>query len=449
MTEPSHNIIKDLGDGLILRRATLQDAEALAAFNAMIHSDAGPDKPDERLFAWTHDLAVKPHPTYQVGDFTIVEDTRAGKIVSSLNLIPQTWSYGGVRFGVGRPELVGTHPEYRNRGLVRAQFEVIHQWSAERGESVQAITGIPYYYRQFGYEMGLALGGGRAGFSSHIPRLKEDEQEPYRIRPALEADLPFIAGLYDAGCKRSLVACVWDAALWRYELTGKSEKNVNRLELRLIETPQGEPVGFLAHPFFTWGDMMSVQAYELKPGVSWFEVTPSVIRYIEAVYEKYQPEQGEKKPFGAFGFWLGEEHPVYHTIPDRLPRHRRPYAWYVRVPDLPAFLQLIAPVLEQRLAASPILGYTGELKLSFYRDGVRLVFEQGKLALAERWKPTPFGHSGDAGFPDLTFLSLLFGYRSLETLRSFLADCWVGGDATAVLLDTLFPKQPSIVWPVA
>ena len=35
---------------------------------------------------------------------------------------------------VGRPEAVGTRPEYRRRGLVRAQFEVIHAWSAERGE---------------------------------------------------------------------------------------------------------------------------------------------------------------------------------------------------------------------------------------------------------------------------------------------------------------------------
>lgn len=52
-------------------------------------------------------------------------------------------------------------PEYRRRGLVRAQFDVIHQWSAARGQLVQVISGIPFYYCQFGYEMGLALSGGR------------------------------------------------------------------------------------------------------------------------------------------------------------------------------------------------------------------------------------------------------------------------------------------------
>src|SRR3990172_5714663 len=183
-------ILHDLGDGLILRRATPADAEALSAFNGRIHSDAGPEQPDLRVAAWTRDLLAGNHPTFDAADFTIVEDTRTGAIVSSLNLISQTWSYAGIEFGVGRPELVGTHPDYRRRGLVRAQFEVIHQWSAERGEMVQAITGIPWYYCQFGYEMGLELGGGRIGYTPNIPKLKDGESEPYRVRLATRGPAP-------------------------------------------------------------------------------------------------------------------------------------------------------------------------------------------------------------------------------------------------------------------
>jgi RimJ/RimL family protein N-acetyltransferase len=201
-------IIRDLGDNLILRRATKADAEALANFNARIHSDDSEEHPDERVATWTRDLIEKPHPTFEAGDFTIVEDTRSGNIVSTLNLISQTWSYGGIPVKVGRPELVGTHPDYRNRGLVRAQFEVIHQWSAERGQKMQAITGIPYYYRLFGYEMGLALSGGRGGFKPHVPRLKEGEQEQYRIRPAVNTDLDFIDHLYQHASRRYLVNCI-------------------------------------------------------------------------------------------------------------------------------------------------------------------------------------------------------------------------------------------------
>ena len=59
------------------------------------------------------------------------------------------------------PVLVGTHPNYRRRGLVREQFEVLHHLSKERGHLMQAIAGIPYCYGRFGYEMTVYMGEGR------------------------------------------------------------------------------------------------------------------------------------------------------------------------------------------------------------------------------------------------------------------------------------------------
>src|SRR5437879_6111930 len=72
---------RDLGDGLVLRRATEADTEALAAFNAAIFGDPG--APNEGSVNWTRDLMGGEHPTC-AGDFTLVEDSRGGKIVSSL-----------------------------------------------------------------------------------------------------------------------------------------------------------------------------------------------------------------------------------------------------------------------------------------------------------------------------------------------------------------------------
>jgi hypothetical protein len=447
--ETQGEILRDLGDGLILRRAASADAEALADFNGRIHWQTRPEEPDLRVTAWTRDLLARPHPTFQPGDFTLVEDTRTGQIISSLALIPQTWTYAGVPFEVGRPELVGTLAEYRHRGLVRAQFEVIHAWSAERGQLLQGITGIPYYYRLFGYEMAVDLGGGRAGFKAHIPRLPEGEAEPFRVRPAQVADLPFIAQLYEEGSRRSLLNCLRDEALWVYELNGKSADNVNRSELRLIETPEGEPVGFLAHPPIMWGQMLAATIFELKPGVPWPAVTPTVIRYLESAGEALVAQGSGGEPFESFGFWLHADHPVYAVLHDRLPRVRKPYAWYLRLPDLPGFLCHIRPVLEERLAGSPAAGYSGELQITFYRTGLRLVLEHGRLVSVETWAPEPFGQSGNAAFPGLTFLQLLFGYRSLEELTYAFPDCQACTDDAWALLNALFPKQASDIWPVS
>lgn len=443
-------VLRDLGDGLILRRSTAQDADALADFNARIHSDDGPDHPNFPVGVWTHDLLARPHPTFSPSDFTLVEETASRRIVSSLNLISQTWSYEGIPFKVGRPELVGTLPEYRHRGLVRAQFDEVHRWSAQRGEMVQAITGIPYYYRLFGYEMALNLGGGRVGSLPSIPVLKDGETEPFVIRAAEAADLDFIAGLYARSSDRYLVSVIWDSALWNYELTGKSSSNVNRCDLRIIQTLSGERAGFLAHSALIWshGVTMPVNWYEVAPGISWAAVNPSVMRYLKSTGEIYSARENNL-PFGAVIFNLGEQHPVYELIRERFPLVRKPYAWYIRVPDLSGFIRHITPVLEARLAKSPLQGHTGELKITFYRSGLRLVFDKGRLVCSEGWKPAPQGHSGDAGFPGLTFLQLLFGYRSLEEIDYAFADCWAENDDISVLLDTLFPKRASDLWPVS
>jgi hypothetical protein len=443
----SEDIIRDLGSGLILRRATVADTEKLVAFQGDVQREPGTEEPEKHVAAWARDLMRGDHPAVSVGDFTLVEDSRTAAVVSSLCLISQTWSYGGVEFGVGRPELVGTHPAYRRQGLVRAQFEVIHQWSAERGEKLQAVTGIPWYYRQFGYEMALSLGGGRACYKPQVPKHKGGETEPYRVRGATEADLSFIAQVYEHATRRYPVACVRDEALWRYELSGKSSESVTRQALSVIETAEGEPVGFLAHASRLWRGRVGVDVYALRPGVSWLAVTPSVLRHLWALGEQWAA-QDPAQEMKTLVFWLGEEHPVYKASHDRLPRTSPSYAWYVRVADVAGFVQHIAPVLERRLGESPLVGHSGELAISFYRRGLRLVFDKGRLADAQPWQPTP-EKRGNAGFPDLTFLQLLFGYRSLPELRYAFADCWAAGDEARALLEALFPRRPSDVWAVS
>jgi GNAT acetyltransferase-like protein len=443
----NNTIIKDLSNGLVLRHATAADADKLADFNAHIHGHSN-GEPEDRVGAWTRDLLAKPHPTFKPGDFTIVEEQGTGRIVSSLNHISQVWTYAGIPVKVGRPELVGTLPEFRNRGLVRIQFDEIHKWSAERGELIQAITGIPYYYRQFGYAMAMELDGGRAGYEPTLPQLKEGEAEPYRIRPATESDIPFLMEVEAHAQKRNLVGCLRDAALWRYELTGKSERNVNRFEVRMIERAHdGEKIGYLTHPWFHWERGVFANGYELKPGVSWLDVTPSVARYLWAAGDIMLSK--ENKHVTMFGFWFGESHPTYEVFQEHLPRRRQPYAWYLRVPDLPAFIQHIAPALEKRIAESFIPGHSGEIKLGFYRGGLRMVFERGKLVTAENWNTTP-SVEGDAAFPNLTFLELLFGYRKLDELAAAYADCWYDNrDEVRILLTTLFPKQRSHFFPIS
>jgi hypothetical protein len=429
---------------LILRRSSPADAEELAGFCGVIHSEV-PGKSDEIIAAWTRDLLTRPHPTFHPDDFTIVEDTTTGRIVSTVNLISQTWTYDGIPFKVGRPELVGTLPEFRNRGLIREQFEEIHRWSEQRGELVQAITGIPFYYRLFGYEMALDLDGARSGFEMNVPVLKAGEREPYIFRPAREADIPFMTEVYAHSCQRYPIACRRDEAVFRYELFGRS-KLVTTVFM-IIENLNGEPVGMIRHLPELGKNGITAMLYELKPGGSWLEVTPGVLRYLWNTGQEYS-RRGEQK-CTAFTFALGESHPIYEAFKERLPYAKPSYAWYLRAADLPGFIKYIVPALEKRLAVSIASGYSGEKRVSFYKDGLRLVFKNGTLIEIEPWKPGPNELEGDIAFPGLTFLQLLFGYRSLEELRTSFADCWWDSNETRALFNALFPKIPSQIYAVS
>lgn len=432
-----NQLIKKLDGDLVLRRSSTADAEKLAKFNGFIHNDP-------LVAEWAYDLLSGKHPVHGEDDFTVVENTQTGEIVSCMNLINQTWSYSGIPFGVGRPELVGTLPAYRNRGLVRQQFEVIHEWSRERGHLLQAITGIPWYYRMFGYEMAVDLDGSYKGFNPPKPQEPEGQPPKYHFRLAVQTDVPFITACYQHGCQRDLLACMWDEALFSVEMN-KRPGNINRRALYVIESASGEAVGFLALNPNLADNTQFANRYELKSGISWQAVTPYVLRFLWETGKKLAADQ--QKECDAFGLEICENHPGFQVARAWLGQFGTPYGWYLRVADLPGFMHHITPVLEQRLANSICVGHTGNLDLNFYRSGLRLQFNQGRLEKIDTWKPSTdaWGH---ASFPDLTFLQVLFGYRTWEEVKYIRPDCWVGREDRA-LVEVLFPKQPSCIWPLS
>ncbi len=450
MTTPHDilNLPRALSDGLVLRLATPADTEAVAALNGRILAES--NEPSHLFEVWTRDLMSGRHPTNTAADFVVIEDTKTNQIVSSTGLIPQVWLYEDIPFGVGRPEMVVTDPAYRHRGLVRAIFEALHALSAAQGHWVQGITGIPWFYRQFGYEYALPLAGARNLNVSDIPALKEGEPEPYQTRPATEADIPTLMGLYQRQCTGKLVTTRIDEARWRYDLGGHSPGSAQELRISCLLDGAGNVAGYYITSAFPWWGRLTLWELATAAGVSLRAVLPTVARALKARAETSMRANDNSKKSVVTGlrFGLGLEHPAYEAFDAKLGPFQKPYAWYIRVADVPGFIRHIAAVLERRLAASVMSSFSGDLKISFYQSGLRLVFEQGRLTEAADWQaPDTDQHWDGAGFPPLVFLQLLFGHRSLEELRYAFPDCWAG-EEPKLLLNALFPKQTSSVVPL-
>ncbi len=450
LTAASPNYRRELGEGLIQRWSTPEDTENIAQLCGIVFRDKDDEPLNLRMMDNVRQHMSGDFPLMGPGDYAVIEDTgkEGNPLVACTCLWRQEWEYEGIAFGVGQPEFVATHPNYRHRGLIRALFDMLHTRSEAEGRLVQGITGIPYFYRQFGYEYALELEGRRVTYLSLIPRAQASTPEPYALRAATPEDIPLLMELYNRQRSTSMVWSVASERYWRYQIEEVKDPLVvgKQMGVRLIVDDAGAVQGYLMVAIKRWGNSLNVYAMNVAAGVSWHAVVPPLLRALQAYGMQIPAVEPDVPPLNAISFWLGSAHPVYDVLGEALaPFYEPPYAWYVRVPDVPAFLRHIAPALESRLANSAAAAYTGDLTLDFYRGGLHIVFDKGHITHIEPWRAPAYKNTADASCPALVFLQLLFGYRSLDELRYAFSDVRVEKSEAEVVLNALFPKKFSWV----
>ncbi len=433
---------KQLADGLILRtlrEGVASDRARLPQFYAAVNGEGEAAWVPDALAAWTEDL-MTGHPTTTPDDiFVVVDPAHDERIVSATLLIPQTWRYEDVEIPVGRPELVGTHPDYRGRGLVRTLFQAVHERSAALGHQLQVITGIPYFYRQFGYTMALDLDHG-AIYPLYVAREMPAGYTPtYTLRAATEDDIGDLVRWHTGMAAQRLVTEVRTPELWRYELFGRQRRSIHYRDYLIILNAAGEGVGNIelsGRP--DKKRLIYCPAYVVGEEASYLDTFEDVIL---GVKQWSEATLGHVPPLLLFE--RGND-PAIDTMIDYKfggVLNRRIYKWYVRVPDPVAFFRLIQPVLERRLEGSSAHRYTGEFKIGFYNlTGIGLKFEQGKLVDVT----TVRGKDGyGVTFPWHLFWNLVMGDQSADELRAVLPDIDISSGKDKILLNTLFPKRAS------
>ncbi|GAC1645785.1 MAG: hypothetical protein NVS4B12_12140 [Ktedonobacteraceae bacterium] len=309
---------RETGEGLIQRWSTAEDTENIAQLCGMVFRDKEDEPLNIRAMDSVHRHMSGDFPLMAPGDYAVIEDIgkEGNPLVACTCLWRQVWEYEGIAFGVGQPEFVVTHPDYRHRGLIRALFDMVHARSKADGHLVQAITGIAYFYRQFGYEYALELEGRRVTYLSVIPKAQASTPEPYVLRAVTTEDIPLLMELYNRQHSASMVWAIASERFWRYQIAEEKDPILvgKQMCVRMIVDNAGAVQGYLIVATKRWNSHLNVYALNVAAGVSWQAVAPPLLRALQAYGIQIPAVGPDVPPLNEISFWLGSTHPVYEVL---------------------------------------------------------------------------------------------------------------------------------------
>lgn len=377
-----------LPDGLLLRSARPDDLGQIGALLAD-RGDAN-DQEDHRLVVTDPDGGFEACAVVVDGD----------RVVSTVTLLDETVVLAGLPIPAGQVELVATDRAYEGRGLVRALMNWAHQRSARRGHLIQIMIGIPYFYRQFGYQYALPIPPSRAVHS--VPSMPDG----CTVRAAAAVDIPAMASLQTETQRRFDLHMPHSAVCWRALVArgGSTQLVVERAGRtvgtgRVTPPDEGVVLGEVAAAEPAAVAALLAHAAELAGG-----------------------NQIEAKDRGGV---LAD-----HLVP--APAQAQDY--YLRVADAVALFNHILPVLSGRLKVDG----PDDIVISFFRHHVRMRREGSTLSDVVPGGPMqgPAAHGGAGVAPDLV-APLLFGPHGMAGLASRHTDVYPGPHRE--LMHALFP----------
>jgi predicted N-acetyltransferase YhbS len=341
-----------------------------------------------------------------------------GTVVATATLLDETLHLDGVPIPAGQVELVATARDYEGRGLARALMGWAHERSAHRGHLVQVMIGIPYFYRRFGYQYAVPMPQARP------LRTVPPTPEEYLVRPAGADDIPAMAALQTTAQRSYDLSMPHSPACWRWLVARDGSR---QLVVERAGSPAG-PGSVVATgritPLEDGGPVLGEIAAADPPAARALLAHAATLAGAGGLRVLERP-----------GSPAGDEVESFLAA-----RSRQAAAYYLRVPDPVPLMDHLRPVLSARLGAATHLDGrdTGEAVVSFFREHVRLVYADRRVARVRRGgRMQAPGSVGGAGVaPDL-IAPLLFGPHGIMGLAERHPDVYPGPDEA--VMSALFP----------
>jgi len=419
---------QNLGDGLVMRNATAEDIPALLEHFDIVH---GKQINDEMRALLEH------YPRRSWEDVFVIVRPESGEVVSCVMLQRNAWTLGGIEFSTVEMEAVGTLEAYRHRGHMRLINDEYERRVSEIQPVFLAIAGIENFYRNFGYEFAAALGGGYPVTPGFIPKLAKGEQEPVIFEKVDRKNFRKFLRYREAKISGMIQNTTWqrlihpeDSAYLLFEPTSDEQEAFFYYLVKEQEKTVG--VFYLSR----WENRVDVVELYLDT----YKHVDAVLRFAQARAQEWgglpvrvvPPNQAQIREYV-------RTRPAYGT------KTINRYAWYIKIPSIPRFIETLAPLLSDRLKQTEFHDFTGELKITDYKEGFTLTFSNGEFGgIVENEDRDPGKYN--LRMPRGSMTRLLMGYETYDSLAGHEPDV-ICSAAVQPIVMALFPQQDANVDP--
>lgn len=391
---------RDLGSGLLLRNASAHDVPEILD---MI----------EDVFSKEIIASIRPwfdkHPNISFDDVFIVEDTRTGQIVSHVIQLRGSWILDGLEIPMMQMEVVGTREQYRHQGFIKEISTAYDERAAEIKPVFQAVAGIPYFYRELGYEYAVPMESGFYIAPSLIPSLPEGKDEVITIS---ETDSTTFHEWLEFR-KSLLPRRTWLKGLgvedFGYHSFEECRPRNESFTFCLVKEGD-EVVGVF---YYMWSEEDYLEVGELY--LSDFKHIDAVLRFIRDLSVRLGGVAFEIRP--------PNQPELYDYMKSRARSNPAgQYMWYVKIPSVPRFLLTLKEHVRMRLQHTEYEKYSGELTLTNYKEGFTLHFQNGHLLDVTPNASRDYEQYYDLRLPKGPMVKLLMGHSTFDELKQYDPD---------------------------
>jgi len=410
---------------------TDDDVEELLEFHSIVH-------PNDDVQELHRQIEQLPGFGREMNYY--IRDINKNKIVSALNSIPFIWNYEDIPLRNLELGWVGTLPEYRRRGLNKALYSYFNKLLIEGNYDISSIQGIPYFYRQFGYDFVIPLD--RTVWTRTTQIFPIDEKNPPKymkleVRKAEKNDIPSMIELFDTLNQRLLVYATRSIELWEIQESMKRQFSNDFHSYVVLDG--SKIIGYFRVVMNIKKDEIPNRSHMLviESNITTYDGVQRVIQFLYGMaVQNNIPLIGSQGP---------SFNPLSKVLESLGGQRKDQWKYQIRIPSMTRFLQKIVPVLERRLKGTMFEGLTYDVRMNAFQNCYSLKFVNGKIIEVADLGPQEVRENQEFRSPPNDLVRLILGAYSIEELEQNNIDFIVRG-SIRLIAETLFPKKESSVY---